>query len=337
MAGLLGPGPPGPRRLARPHRSGTGAGPPTTSRLTMPSGREEREELEDALLRPRGHPADGRRRPAARPSQPDEWRTCFERDRDRILHATSFRRLAGKTQVFVFPQDHQRTRLTHALEVAQVATAIARGLPSQRGPHRGHRAGSRLRSRARRPRQRGRAGPLCAGGFRPRRLGGATCPSRRSTCVPRPSTASRTTAGRGPRRRPPKARWSAGPTGSPTSATTGRTPCWPASSLRTSCPPRSGPCAANGAAPQLGAFIRGSSRPPCAPGRSAWRRRRPRHWPPSGRATTSGSTCRDASVAPGRSRGQRAAGPGGALLGPAPPHHRSHHVGASRGRGRRQP
>ena len=56
----------------------------------------------------------------------DPWRTCFERDRDRILHATSFRRLAGKTQVFVFPADHQRTRLTHALEVAQVATAIAR-------------------------------------------------------------------------------------------------------------------------------------------------------------------------------------------------------------------
>ncbi len=60
------------------------------------------------------------------PEEPDPWRTCFERDRDRILHATSFRRLAGKTQVFVFPQDHQRTRLTHALEVAQVATAIAR-------------------------------------------------------------------------------------------------------------------------------------------------------------------------------------------------------------------
>jgi dGTPase len=60
--------------------------------------------------------------------EPDPWRTCFERDRDRILHATAFRRLAGKTQVFVFPEDHQRTRLTHALEVAQVATAVARAL-----------------------------------------------------------------------------------------------------------------------------------------------------------------------------------------------------------------
>jgi len=61
-----------------------------------------------------------------RPEEADPWRTCFERDRDRILHAPSFRRLAGKTQVFVFPDDHQRTRLTHALEVAQVAGSIAR-------------------------------------------------------------------------------------------------------------------------------------------------------------------------------------------------------------------
>ena len=56
---------------------------------------------------------------------PDAFRTCFERDRDRILHATAFRRLAGKTQVFVFPEDHQRSRLTHALEVTQVSRAIA--------------------------------------------------------------------------------------------------------------------------------------------------------------------------------------------------------------------
>jgi dGTPase len=60
--------------------------------------------------------------------EPDPWRTCFERDRDRILHAPSFRRLAGKTQVFVLPDDHQRTRLTHALEVSQVAAGIARAL-----------------------------------------------------------------------------------------------------------------------------------------------------------------------------------------------------------------
>src|SRR5580693_1760604 len=90
-----------------------------------PLGRLEREGAEDVVLAPGATraTAGGRR---AVPEEPDAWRTCFERDRDRILHATSFRRLAGKTQVFVFPQDHQRTRLTHALEVAQVATAMAR-------------------------------------------------------------------------------------------------------------------------------------------------------------------------------------------------------------------
>lgn len=62
------------------------------------------------------------------PEDPDRYRTCFERDRDRILHSSAFRRLAGKTQVFIFPADHQRTRLTHALEVTQVAAAIARRL-----------------------------------------------------------------------------------------------------------------------------------------------------------------------------------------------------------------
>ena len=86
--------------------------------------REEREEL---LLVPGATRAAGAGNRSI-PEEPDPWRTCFERDRDRILHASSFRRLAGKTQVFVFPDDHQRTRLTHALEVAQVATGIARAL-----------------------------------------------------------------------------------------------------------------------------------------------------------------------------------------------------------------
>jgi dGTPase len=90
-----------------------------------PLGRTAREESEDGFLAPGASRAEGAGR-RLRPEEPDEWRTCFERDRDRILHAPSFRRLAGKTQVFVFPQDHQRTRLTHALEVAQVATAMAR-------------------------------------------------------------------------------------------------------------------------------------------------------------------------------------------------------------------
>src|SRR5690606_34753193 len=87
--------------------------------------REVREGREDDHLAPGATRADGAGFRAVE-EEPDPWRTCFERDRDRIVHGTAFRRLAGKTQVFVFPDDHQRTRLTHALEVAQVATSIAR-------------------------------------------------------------------------------------------------------------------------------------------------------------------------------------------------------------------
>ena len=60
---------------------------------------------------------------------PCELRTCYQRDRDRIIHCKSFRRLKFKTQVFLSPKgDHYRTRLTHTLEVAQVARTIARSL-----------------------------------------------------------------------------------------------------------------------------------------------------------------------------------------------------------------
>lgn len=89
--------------------------------------REFREELERRTLDPNATFAEGAGYRAI-PEEPDPYRTCFERDRDRIVHSTAFRRLAGKTQVVVYPTDHQRTRLTHALEVAQCAVAMARGV-----------------------------------------------------------------------------------------------------------------------------------------------------------------------------------------------------------------
>ena len=64
-----------------------------------------------------------------RPEEPDPIRTCFQRDRDRIIHCKSFRRLKHKTQVFIAPLgDHYVTRLTHTLEVSQIARTIARAL-----------------------------------------------------------------------------------------------------------------------------------------------------------------------------------------------------------------
>ena len=64
-----------------------------------------------------------------RPEEPDPIRTAFQRDRDRIIHCKSFRRLKHKTQVFIAPAgDHYVTRLTHTLEVSQIARTIARAL-----------------------------------------------------------------------------------------------------------------------------------------------------------------------------------------------------------------
>ena len=65
-------------------------------------------------------------------------RTIYQQDRDRIIHSKAFRRLKHKTQVLLLPEDHYRTRLTHTLEVCQVARTIARVLALTR-PDRCHR------------------------------------------------------------------------------------------------------------------------------------------------------------------------------------------------------
>lgn len=90
--------------------------------------RERLEQHEYLLLAPwASHAAETRGR--AVHNDPCDLRTDYQRDRDRIIHCKSFRRLKFKTQVFLSPEgDHYRTRLTHTLEVAQVARTIARSL-----------------------------------------------------------------------------------------------------------------------------------------------------------------------------------------------------------------
>lgn len=90
--------------------------------------RAERERLEAELLAPsatRAAESKGR----AEAEEPDEFRTDFQRDRDRVVHTKAFRRLKHKTQVFLHPDgDHFVTRMTHTIQVTQVGRAMASGL-----------------------------------------------------------------------------------------------------------------------------------------------------------------------------------------------------------------
>ena len=169
-------------------------------------------------------------------------RTTFERDRDRIMHSKAFRRLKHKTQVFVNPEDdHHVTRLTHTIQVTQIARALAAALSLNEAARRGHRAGPRRR-------------PLAVRAYR----GGgalAVLPDDRRLAPRRPERA-RLRGARGPQpllggprrhpgalledrpaahdRRRPSA--SATPTASPTSPTTRSTRCAPGCSRPTGLP-----------------------------------------------------------------------------------------------------
>ncbi|MCC6191713.1 MAG: deoxyguanosinetriphosphate triphosphohydrolase, partial [Anaerolineales bacterium] len=91
--------------------------------------RKQLEEREALTLAPYGLLSRNSRGRAYQPDPEPDDRTAFQRDRDRILHTTAFRRLEYKTQVFVnYEGDYYRTRLTHTLEVAQIGRTVARAL-----------------------------------------------------------------------------------------------------------------------------------------------------------------------------------------------------------------
>src|SRR5687768_17984689 len=95
------------------------------NRMTI---REQLEQRERDILAPEAAKS-GDSRGRLRPEEEDAIRPAFQRDRDRVIHCKAFRRLKHKTQVFFAPTgDHYRTRLTHTLEVSQIARSIAKVL-----------------------------------------------------------------------------------------------------------------------------------------------------------------------------------------------------------------
>ena len=202
----------GGRRVRRTARC-TPGGPGARARRVARAGRDPSERCRHA-----GPSRGARSVPALLRARPRSGRST------RVRGAGS----PGKCQVFIAPEDdHLRTRLTHAVEVAQVATGIARvaGLcvPLTEAIALAHDCGH------------GPAGPRVRGGVlavRARRLRPRGLRRRRHARAAQPvrsrrSTACATTRGAGPRRRPPRARSSPGPTASRTSATTSRTRCAP--------------------------------------------------------------------------------------------------------------
>ena len=211
--------------------------PPSHSRIASAPGRTSSS--------PSTRPAPIR--PSAPSPEPDSpLRTPFQRDRDRIVHSKSFRRLKHKTQVFVAPEgDHYRTRLTHTLEACGIARTVARalglnedlteaiGLGHDLGhPPFGHAGEDDARRGAARALRRAASSTTST------RCGWSRCWSATATASTSPSrsaTASSTTPAR-----PSRRRWRGGSsswsTASPTSTTTSTTPCAPGSCAPTTCP-----------------------------------------------------------------------------------------------------